>query len=175
MSLRFIGLHAKSLRSYKRALLNFFQWLDEEEHPIPKRHSILDDLLSQYFEHLWLDDVNITYAGHVLSAFRRFYPRLRFKLPVARQFFSNWKSVHVPKQAVPMPAEIAMAVAGVAVEVKDYKMGLLVLLGFTLFLRTSEITNLLVSQVQLPNRSNHIGIASHQNFQAKAGECGCNR
>lgn len=68
MSLRFVGLHTKSLRSYKRALLHFFRWLDDEGEPIPSRPSILDDLLAQYLEHLWLDDINITYAGHVLSA-----------------------------------------------------------------------------------------------------------
>lgn len=159
MSLRFVGLHERSLRSYRRALLNFFRWLEEEEEQIPKRHSQLDDQLSRYFEHLWLDDVNITYAGHVLSAFRRFYPQLRYRLPVSRQFFSNWKSVHVPKQAVPMPADVAMAIAGLAVTVGDYNMGLLTLLGFTAFLRTGEITNLLVSQVQVNCRTGQIILA----------------
>ena len=148
MSLRFVGLHAKSLRSYKRALLHFFRWLDDEGEPIPSRPSILDDLLAQYLEHLWLDDINITYAGHVLSALRRFYPQLRYKLPVAKQFFSNWKSVHVPQQAVPMPADVALALAGVAVQVGDHRLALLLLLGFTAFLRTGEITGLEVSHVQ---------------------------
>lgn len=33
MSLRFVGLHVKTLRSYKRALLSFFNWLDDENIP----------------------------------------------------------------------------------------------------------------------------------------------
>lgn len=159
MSLRFVGLHTKSLRSYKRALLHFFRWLEDENEPIPSKASVLDDLLAQYLEHLWMDDINITYAGHVLSALRRFYPQLRYKLPVAKQFFSNWKSVHVTQQAVPMPADVALALAGVAVKVGDLRLALLLLLCFTAFLRTGEITGLQVSHVEADPATGQIILA----------------
>eukprot|EP00435_Cladocopium_sp_Y103_P027386 s51_g6.t1 len=145
--------------SYQRALMQFFEWLDEEDEPIPKRHSHLDRLLSQYFEHLWLDDVNITYAGHVLSAIRRFCPQLKFRLPIARQFFSNWKSVHVTKQAVPLPATVALALAGVAVAAGDHTLALQILLGFIAFLRTGEIAALTVSRIQADPTSGQIILA----------------
>ena len=148
-SLRFVGLHVRTLRSYKKALLGFFQWLDDEDLPIPAKATHLDDLLARYLEHLWLDDINITYAGHTLSALRRFYPPLRYKIPTARQFFTNWKSVHVPRQAVPMPANVALALAGVAVSIQEEALGLLILLGFTAFLRTGEITALRPQQIQV--------------------------
>ena len=130
----------------------FFQWLEDEELPIPARSSQLDDSLAKYLEHLWLDDVNVTYAGHTLSAFRRFYPAMRFKLTMAKQFFTNWKSIHVPGQAVPMPANVAMALAGVAITIKEEALALLILLGFTAFLRTSEI-------IQLAPRQIHVNVA----------------
>ena len=148
-SLRFVGLHWRTLRSYRRALLSFFEWLDDEGIHIPAKTSQLDDVLAQYLEHLWLDDINITYAGHTLSAFRRFYPALRFKLPTAKQFFTNWKSIHVPRQAVPMPADVALALAGVAVSIQEEALALLILLGFTAFLRTGEIIKLQAQQIRI--------------------------
>lgn len=140
-------------------MLSFFNWLDDENIPLPSRAATLDDLLARYLEHLWLDDIHITYAGHTLSALRRFYPRLRFKTPTARQFFTNWKSVHVPRQAVPMPAEVAMALAGVAISVKDEPLALLILLGFTAFLRTGEIIRLQRNHIQVDCRSGQIILA----------------
>ena len=126
---------------------------------MPAKASILDDRLSQYLNHLWLDDINVTYAGHTLSAFRRFYPQLRFRLPVAKQFFSNWKSIYAPRQAVPMPAVVALALAGVAFQLKEFVLGLQFLIGFTAFLRTGEITNLHPSHFQVFPDEGHIILA----------------
>ena len=159
MSLRFVGLKPRSLHSYQRALLHFFEWMDEEEIRMPSRYPDLDETLAAYLEHLWLDDFNITYAGHTLSALRRFYPQLRYRLPVARQFFSNWKSIHVPRQAVPMPASIALALAGVALAVKELNLALVLLLGFTAFLRTGEMVNLRFTQIQVHEFNGQIILA----------------
>lgn len=158
-SLRFVGLKPRSLASYKRAMSRFFDWLDEENITLPSKHRLLDELLARYLEHLWLDDINVTYAGHTLSAFRRFYPQLRFKLPVARQFFSNWKSIYVPRQAVPMPANVALAIAGAAIAVKDFVFAATLLLGFSAFLRTGEIAHLQVSHLQINESEGHIYVA----------------
>lgn len=128
-TLQFLGLQPRSLRCYKKALRNFFTWLDEEEIPLPSKFRQLDLLVAQFLEHLWMDDAHLTYAGHTLSAFRRFYPQLRFRLPTAKQYFANWKSSHVCKQAVPMPAEVCMAIAGVAVDVQEFRFAATLLLG----------------------------------------------
>eukprot|EP00435_Cladocopium_sp_Y103_P018039 s52_g4.t1 len=89
----------------------------------------------------------------------RFYPQLRYKMPVARQFFSNWKSVHVPKQAVPLPASVALALAGVAFSVSEVSLGFLILLGFLAFLRTGEITSLTANRVQVHPETGQIILA----------------
>lgn len=158
-SLRFVGLKTRSLHSYQRALLHFFEWMDDESIRMPSRASQLDETLASFLEHLWLDDFNITYAGHTLSALRRFYPQLRYRLPVARQFFSNWKSIHAPRQAVPMPANVALALAGVAIAVNEHCLALAILLGFTAFLRTGEIAGLRLSHMQVNEASGQIILA----------------
>lgn len=142
MSLRFAGLKPRTLRSYNKALLDYFIWLEQEAMPVPKTTRKLDDSLAEYLEHLFLDDRPIAYAGHTLSALKRFHPRIRWKIPLAKQYFSNWKQIYVTRQAVPMPVEVLMAVAGVAASCKEWGFCTLLLLGYAAFLRTSEMVDL---------------------------------
>lgn len=149
MALRFIGLKQKTLRCYERALKSFFDFLDEENMKLPSRPRKLDECVAQFLEHLFLEDRPITYAGHTLSAFRRFYPQLRYQFPLARQYFSNWKSVHVTRQAVPLPAKAVFAIAGAAIACNEYSFAAILLLGFLAFLRTSELVHLKFSQLHV--------------------------
>lgn len=157
--LRFVGLKPKTLKCYENALRAFFKYLEEENISIPSKRTTLDLLLAQFLEHLYLDDRPITYAGHTMSAFRRFYPQLRYKLPLAKQFFSNWRNAHVPQQAVPLPAPLALAIAGVAVECHQLGFACLVLLGFLGFLRTSEMTSLAWKKISFDTSSGQIILA----------------
>eukprot|EP00438_Fugacium_kawagutii_P031009 Skav224082 [mRNA] locus=scaffold942:224151:230115:+ [translate_table: standard] len=149
----------KTLSSYKQAIRRFFEWLEDENFDIPSKPSILDERVASFLEHLWLDDINITYAGHTLSALRRFHPQLRYKLPVSRQFFSNWKSVHVTKQAVPLPGDVAVALAGVALAADEWALAASILLGFAAFLRTGEIAGLKTSEIDVSPQTGDIVLA----------------
>lgn len=157
--LKFLGLKPRTLKSYQNALRHFFQWLDSENYRMPVRFTELDARVAQYLEHLWLDDFNITYAGHTLSALRRFHPQSRYRLPLARQYFTNWKSVHVCQQAVPMPAIVAAAVAGLAFKMDDQLFGITVLLGFAAFLRTGEMISLKHQDIAVDIKSTRIILA----------------
>ena len=149
MALRFLGLKKKTLRCYERALKSFFDFLDEENLSLPSKPNRLDECVAKFLEHLYLEDRPITYAGHTLSAFRRFYPQLRYKFPLSRQYFSNWKSVHVSQQAVPLPASVVFAIAGTAISCGESHFAGLLLLGFLAFLRTSEMVFLKFSQIHI--------------------------
>ncbi len=155
----FIGLKPKTLKCYENALRAFFHYLEEENIPIPTKRSRLDHLIAQFLEHLYLDDRPITYAGHTMSAFRRFYPQLRYKLPLSKQYFSNWRNVHVSQQATPMPAKLALALAGVAVQCNQLSFACLVLVGFLGFLRTSEMTSLTWTKISFDVPSGQIILA----------------
>ena len=149
MALRFLGLKTKTLRCYERALKSFFDFLDEENLTLPSKPRRLDECVAMFLEHLYLEDRPITYAGHTLSAFRRFYPQLRYKFPLSRQYFSNWKSVHVSQQATPLPSSALFAIAGAAVACSEYSFACLLLVGFLAFLRTSEMVFLKFSQLHV--------------------------
>ena len=157
--LRFLGLKPRTLKSYQQALRHFFVWLESENLKLPSRFTELDARLAQYLEHLWLDDFNITYAGHTLSALRRFHPQSRYRLPLSRQYFSNWKSVHCPQQAVPMPALVACAIPGVAWKLDDRAFAVTLLLGYAAFLRTGEMVGLKNQDISVDPLSSRIILA----------------
>eukprot|EP00438_Fugacium_kawagutii_P026464 Skav202775 [mRNA] locus=scaffold326:328650:329366:- [translate_table: standard] len=94
-----------------------------------------------------------------MSALRRFYPQLRYQLAVSRQFFSNWKSIHVTKQAVPLPGSVAIALAGVALAADQLSLAATMLLGFAAFLRTGELTQLAADNINVCEESGHIVLA----------------
>lgn len=147
MSLQFAGLRESTVRSYRQAIKRFFNWVDEEEKDLPATFRELDRLLSLYLEHMWLDDEPITYAGHLLSGLRRYLPECRWRTPRAKQYFSNWQSVHVARQAAPLPAEAVMASAGLAVATDEPQLAAIFLLGFLAFLRTGEMVDLSTAKI----------------------------
>eukprot|EP00438_Fugacium_kawagutii_P024080 Skav212943 [mRNA] locus=scaffold374:499856:502796:- [translate_table: standard] len=131
-----------ALQAYRRALQGFFSYLQDTEEEVPHSYRKLDTLLSIYIEHLWMDDHPITYAGHLMSGLRRFLPEARWRVPRPKQFFSNWQSTHVSKQAAPAPPEVAMAFAGLALKTHQPALACVFLLGYLAFLRTGEMVAL---------------------------------
>ena len=158
-SLRFAGLKPKTVQCYRRAIRAFFQYLEDEDEGIAKTSRTFDRQLSRYIEHMWMDDQPIAYGGHLLSGLRRFMPTLRWKTPEAKQFFSNWQATHVSRQTTPMPPEVVMAFAGLAVETKQFGLGALLLIGFLAFLRTGEMVSLHPTKVMVDKRRGRVFLA----------------
>lgn len=158
-SLQFAGLKPRTVRAYRKALQGFFEFLEDMDEQTPQTFRQLDQQLSTYIEHLWLDDHPITYAGHVMSGLRRFLPEARWKVPRSRQFFTNWQSVHVSRQAPPLPAEVAMAFAGLAVTTQQVPLACVFLIGYLAFLRTGEMANLQPAKLALDHSEGRILIA----------------
>lgn len=158
-SLQFVGLKPQTVRAYRKALQGFFDYLQDTDETIPQTYRQLDFQLSVYIEHLWLDDHPITYAGHVMSGLRRFLPEARWKVPRSRQFFTNWQSVHVSRQAPPLPAEVAMAFAGLAVATQQVPLACVFLVGYLALLRTGEMAHLHPAKLALDPTEGRILIA----------------
>eukprot|EP00435_Cladocopium_sp_Y103_P055568 s172_g18.t1 len=131
----------------------------DEEEETPSTYRGLDRLLSDYLEHMWLDDEPITYAGHLLSGLRRYLPESRWRTPRAKQYFANWQSVHVSRQAAPLPAQAVMALAGLALATDQPSIAALLLLGFLAFLRTGEMVHLSAAKIAVDKARGRILIA----------------
>ena len=167
-SLRFIGLQKRTIRSYKLALSGFFEYLDDENISLPKTYHELDNLLASYIELMYLDDRPVTYAGHLLSALKRFFPRVRHHIPLAKQYFVNWKSSQRISQAVPMPAIVCMSLASVAHAARNTPLAALLLLSYLALLRTGEIATLRMSNLSWDTSSHIIIVALPNTKTARA-------
>ena len=61
----------------------------------------LDEELSELIEVSYQEGDPVSYAGHLLSAVKRFHPELKMKLPVSSQLFRDWQRCYIPSRAVP--------------------------------------------------------------------------
>ena len=138
LSLKFAGLHPRTLRAYRTALDRFLKFTRKSKLPV-KKPSQLDQQLAEFIDNAYQDGEPISYAGHLLSAIKRFHPPLRLALPTATQFFRNWQRCYTPSRAIPASWELVEAMMGVALHKGQFTAALLFALGFHCMLRTSEL------------------------------------
>ena len=79
----------------------FLHYVDSEGLGITSART-LDNALGEYLNCMFWDGDSVSAGGHVLSGIKRFYPRLKLKLPTASQYFRNWQRIHRPERAVPI-------------------------------------------------------------------------
>lgn len=139
--LRYVGLQPRTLRAYRLALAAFLKFLGRRSVKRMKA-SRLDHYVSEFINLSYQEGEPIAYAGHLLSALKRFHPEFRQELPVATQFYKNWTRSYVPKRAIPAAWELVEAMIGVALSQDQLHMALLLALGFNCMLRTSEMLQL---------------------------------
>eukprot|EP00438_Fugacium_kawagutii_P025118 Skav230791 [mRNA] locus=scaffold312:65520:71347:+ [translate_table: standard] len=140
-SLKYVGLHPRTLKAYRTALDRFLAYT-KKKHLDFTRSAHLDRCLSEFIDLAYQEGEPISYAGHLLSAIKRFHPPLRLKLPISSQFFRNWQRAYQPARAVPASWELVEAFMGVAFERREPELAVLVALGFNCLLRTSEMLSL---------------------------------
>lgn len=137
-TLRFAGLHPRTLRAYRAALDRFLRFTRKSKVRLSSPRK-LDRELAEFIEVSYQEGEPISYAGHLLSAVKRFHPEVRLKLPVSSQLFRNWQRCYVPERAIPAAWELVEALMGVAFEKRQPLFALLLALGFNCLLRTSEM------------------------------------
>ena len=64
-----------------------------------------------------------------MSGLKRFLPELHWRLPRAKQYYSNWQGTHATKQANPFPPGVIMAYTGLAVATRQYSLAALLLVS----------------------------------------------
>ena len=124
-SLRYAGLHASTLRAYQRALKGFLTYANKSSVRL-FRSSQLDECVSAYLDHCFQEGEPLSYAGHLLSALKRFHPYLKFMLPESSQFYKNWTKTYHPTRAIPASWELTEALMGYALCHHQEELGLLI-------------------------------------------------
>ena len=156
-SLRYAGLHATTLRAYRRALSAFLRFTNKSSAKIfTAAH--LDKCVSQFLEDSFQEGEPLAYAGHLLSALKRFYPEFKLKLPRSSQYYKNWSKEYHPVRAIPATWELTEALVGAALETNQGPTALLVVLGFVGMLRTSEMMTLTYQHLVVHPNHQHISL-----------------
>ncbi|CAK0858151.1 unnamed protein product [Prorocentrum cordatum] len=102
----------------------------------------LDYEVSEFMNHLWLDDHPEGMATDILSALGRFLPRARNQLPISRFYVTNWRRSVQRVRALPITNLMVCGMAGFALLDQDFGFAAAILAGFAGLLRTSEVVNL---------------------------------
>ena len=140
-SLKFAGLHPRTLRAYRTALDRFLCHIKKKRLNINRPHR-LDKELAEFIDLAYQEGEPMSYSGHLLSAIKRFHPVLRLELPVASQYYRNWQRCYTPQRAIPASWALVEAMMGLAYNCSCPQLALLLGLGFNALLRTSEMLSL---------------------------------
>lgn len=156
-SLMYAGLHPRTLRAYRLALDRFLKFANKHRLPLRNARS-LDKQLAEFIDLLYQEGEPISYAGHLLSAIKRFHPQLRLSLPRSSQYFRNWQRCYVPSRALPASWDLVEGLMGLAFHNGQRSFGLLLALGFNCLLRTSEMLSLTHKHVVFHPRRNGLSV-----------------
>ena len=157
--LKFVGISQSTLRSYSKRVKAFLSYLLRESSSFPSSPGVLDSILAEYINNSFQDDDPIAYSGHLISGLTKFIPRLRSCLPTSRAYFRNWQRVQNRSRAVPVAWDVLRAMAASAFLCGQKGLGISLLLGFLLFLRTNELVSLKWSDIKVFENSSAVIVA----------------
>ena len=111
-----------------------------------------DEDAAQFIEYLWESGAPKSDASYALAAIQFYRPQAKHHLPWSWKLVKTWNQLELPTRATPLTPEWVMALAGKAFEWRQHRMGWLLVVGFSLFLRTGELVDLKANQVSLAAR-----------------------
>ena len=167
LHLKFKGITGRTLRLYKREVSRFFEYLELEDQQIPATAVDLDECMAEFINVLYQEGESISHAGWLLSGMKRFLPRVRRELLTSQQFYNNWVRDHTPVRAVPFPWVVVRTMAGLAFQQGHPDIALLLLVGFSFFLRTMEMLKLEIEDIVVDGFRGTTFVALHETKTSK--------
>ena len=128
---------------------------------------VFDDLVSEYIEHLWEEGEPKSTANYTLAAIQFYRPQTKHNLPWAWKLVKVWNAVEFPQRATPLTPQLLMSFAGIAFKWGQTELGWLLVVGFTLFLRTGELLSLKVQDVVLRGSAGVVYLAPSKGAKRK--------
>ena len=111
----------------------------------------VDNLATEMIEFLWEEGHPKSEASYLLAAIQFFRPQTKNHLVWSWKLVKTWNQVELPTRATPFSPEILASMAGQCFKWKQTRMGWLLVLGFSGFLRTSELLTIRKKDVVCPN------------------------
>lgn len=102
----------------------------------------LDEDIAEWVQAEFEDGTPLYLVADALSGLHHFEPSTRKKLNKSWRLYSIWRKYEVPCRAPPLPQDILLAMAGLALSRDELVLCALLLLGFHSLLRTGEVLGL---------------------------------
>ena len=128
---------------------SFFQYLVLFGICLPTTYCGLDYEMSEYINHMWLEGEPHGYAAALISAMARFIPGVRSQLSTSRQYVKNLERTLTRHRALPFTKRLVVGMAGGCYAFGRDDLAVVLLVGFTCLLRTTEALSLTPGQVTL--------------------------
>eukprot|EP00438_Fugacium_kawagutii_P004839 Skav221060 [mRNA] locus=scaffold3118:62102:67689:+ [translate_table: standard] len=151
--LRQLTVQPSTRKRYDAALQKFFTFLKDHKLVLPTSLHLMDNLASDYMEHLWETGMGRALAADSLAAIQDQQPQLKGRLSGAWRLLKAWNQTELPNRAPPMPLEVLDAMVGLSLLRRQPLFGLSLLIGFHGLLRTGEILNISKKHVALPDNA----------------------
>lgn len=147
-SLKSLAEQPATQKRYQAAVDKFLSFLNKEGIELPQKRVELDDILSEYIEHLWSEGEGRALASDTVAGLQHLDPRLKGTLPLTWRLLKVWSHNEIPNRAPPFPENVLLAMVGHALFHNELLFALSLLLGFYGMLGTGELTGLSHSQVE---------------------------
>ena len=148
-SLRSLTVQPATKRRYNSAVDKFLQFLHHEKMELPRERHKLDQLTSEYLEHLWSQGEGRALASDTIAGLQDADPRLKGQLPLTWRLLKVWHTHEIPNRAPPMPEVVLQAMVGYCIFHGNTVFGLSLLVAFYGMMRTGEVIGLRRNQVEV--------------------------
>ena len=107
----------------------------------------VDNMAAECIEYMWEEGLPKSEASYLLAAIQFFRPQTKNHLVWSWKLVKTWNQVELASRATPLSPELVFSLAGQCFKWKQPRLGWLLILGFSGFLRTSELLNLKKKEV----------------------------
>ena len=143
VSLRGAGIGPTTEKRYLSALASILPVLESIQ-----SLEGMDEVCEEWIEQQWARGAPLGLVGDALCAVHYYWPQMKGRIRGAWKLFRNWRRLEVPVRAPPLPAVVARALVGLALEFEMIDFAFLIGLAFHAFLRTGEFLKLKVQDIQ---------------------------
>ena len=140
--IKYEGLQPMTILRYRRQIRCFFTYLTDNDMDTPNDLDDLDETVGEYINHLYQDDYPINYGNDLVSGLKRFFPKCKRHLETSTTYMRSWNKTVGRRRALPLPSDLLMAMAMLALLRGKKRTALALLAGFCTLLRTGEILGL---------------------------------
>ena len=166
--LKYVGITRRTVERYRKQVSLYFRYLHVHGFELPVCFDSLDDSVAEYVNHMFQEGEPAGYASDLVSGLKRLYPRCRKHLSVSTQYCKYWTRSLRRKRALPIPADVLLGMAALAYSYGEPRVGVTFLVGFLGLLRTGELLELTVGQLQfVGNRLCVVALGNTKSGQRK--------